>query len=392
VSSTDLRAPIVVGIDGSDSARKAMEWAADEAQNRQVPLVMVHARYAGPRFALTPGTATTIEAEATGYGAELLEQAIAVLTVRNPTLTVRSELVAERPAQALIDASRGAGLVVVGRGSEGRVGAFLLGSIASRVVAHADSPTVVVREPADPADFKIVVGVSTSSGGWAAMRFACEEAQVRSGQVLGIRCWSDAGFGLAGIGYMVTASLERWEAAEQQLLEDWLARARAEYPDVVIKGRLSNLPLDSAIEETSRRAAMVVLGTRTAEAGSTKLGPAASWAISHAHCPVVVTGHPARTPARTDEIGADISGDAGARTAPARAATPDIAEQPNDVSARTVNVELNDADLRLIHNALASFMTDFGHDESEVIDAIRAVLAKLPPSSNTARLTATTLS
>ena len=45
---------------------------------------------------------------------------------------------------------------------------------------------------------------------------------------------------------------------------------------------------------------------------------------------------------------------------------------------RTVPVELPLSDWRLVEAALRSFLSDFGHDEAEVIDQIRAVLAKLP--------------
>ena len=41
-------------------------------------------------------------------------------------------------------------------------------------------------------------------------------------------------------------------------------------------------------------------------------------------------------------------------------------------------VELTDEDLRLLREALQSFMDDFGHDEIDVVRRIQALLAKLP--------------
>jgi hypothetical protein len=41
-------------------------------------------------------------------------------------------------------------------------------------------------------------------------------------------------------------------------------------------------------------------------------------------------------------------------------------------------IELTDEELRLVRNALQSFLEDFGHDEADVLRAIKSVLAKLP--------------
>jgi hypothetical protein len=41
-------------------------------------------------------------------------------------------------------------------------------------------------------------------------------------------------------------------------------------------------------------------------------------------------------------------------------------------------VELTDDELRLVSSALHSYLDDFGHDEADVLRAVKAVLAKLP--------------
>jgi hypothetical protein len=41
-------------------------------------------------------------------------------------------------------------------------------------------------------------------------------------------------------------------------------------------------------------------------------------------------------------------------------------------------IELTDEELRVIRNALQSFLEDFGHDEADVLREIKQVLAKLP--------------
>jgi hypothetical protein len=41
-------------------------------------------------------------------------------------------------------------------------------------------------------------------------------------------------------------------------------------------------------------------------------------------------------------------------------------------------IELTDEDLRLVHAALRSYLDDFGHEEADLLRAIKQVLAKLP--------------
>ena len=43
-------------------------------------------------------------------------------------------------------------------------------------------------------------------------------------------------------------------------------------------------------------------------------------------------------------------------------------------------IELSEDELRLVRSALHSYLEDFGHDEADVLRAIKQVLAKLPPS------------
>ena len=41
-------------------------------------------------------------------------------------------------------------------------------------------------------------------------------------------------------------------------------------------------------------------------------------------------------------------------------------------------IQLTEEELRIVRNALQSFLEDFGHDEADVLRGIKQVLAKLP--------------
>ena len=41
-------------------------------------------------------------------------------------------------------------------------------------------------------------------------------------------------------------------------------------------------------------------------------------------------------------------------------------------------IELTDDELKIIHNALRSYLEDFGHDEADILRQLKELLAKLP--------------
>ena len=44
-------------------------------------------------------------------------------------------------------------------------------------------------------------------------------------------------------------------------------------------------------------------------------------------------------------------------------------------------IELNDEELRILREALRSYLDDFGHEEADLLRAIKALIAKLPRPS-----------
>jgi hypothetical protein len=41
-------------------------------------------------------------------------------------------------------------------------------------------------------------------------------------------------------------------------------------------------------------------------------------------------------------------------------------------------IELNDEELRILHEALRSYLDDFGHEQADLLREIKALIAKLP--------------
>ncbi|MFK4242575.1 universal stress protein [Micromonospora chokoriensis] len=138
-------APVLVGVDGSESSRLAAGYAADEAALRDVPVVLVHV---GPP---TEGRTVPEEVEESqaAYQADavrLLADASAAVRAEHPDLVVREHPVrAAGAAQGLIEASGDASLLVVGtRGRAGFTG-MLLGSVSQAAIQHAHCPVLVAH-------------------------------------------------------------------------------------------------------------------------------------------------------------------------------------------------------------------------------------------------------
>ena len=75
----------------------------------------------------------------------LLSEILAGVREDHPDVRLEHEVVAVAPGQALVDASGGASLVVVGSRGLGFFRGMLLGSVSQAVLHRAECPVVVVR-------------------------------------------------------------------------------------------------------------------------------------------------------------------------------------------------------------------------------------------------------
>jgi nucleotide-binding universal stress UspA family protein len=134
---------IVVGVDGSDCAREALEWAVTEARLRGDRVRAVHA-WECPMTAGLWGTASPevpID-ELREAARATLEHAVEPLENGVPI----EEVVVEGPAApALVAAAENADLLVVGSRGRGGFERLLLGSVSTQCVHRAHCPVVVVR-------------------------------------------------------------------------------------------------------------------------------------------------------------------------------------------------------------------------------------------------------
>jgi nucleotide-binding universal stress UspA family protein len=135
------KAPVVVGVDGSPASERAMAIAFDEASQRGVDLVAVHAWSDSGLFEF-PGvdwSQLRTTAEAT------LSERLAGWGERYPDVLVRRVVVADRPAHQLLEQAQSAQLLVVGSHGRGGFAGMVLGSVSTAVIHGARMPVIVAR-------------------------------------------------------------------------------------------------------------------------------------------------------------------------------------------------------------------------------------------------------
>jgi nucleotide-binding universal stress UspA family protein len=143
----DNNSVIVVGVDGSAAAERAIEWALDEARTHGDHVVLVHAwqypvvTMRGIQAEPWPGVQNLgIEKVA----AEALDAVTQSARKRAPDVPIDSRLVEGHPSKVLVDASSAARLLVVGSRGLGGFKGLLLGSVSSACAHGARCPIVII--------------------------------------------------------------------------------------------------------------------------------------------------------------------------------------------------------------------------------------------------------
>jgi len=279
---------VVVGVDGSAIALRAVQWAAAEARRRRVPLRLVLAftevaDYLVGHPGLGPRTRELLLARAR----DSLHAAAELARQHEPEIDVEEQLVIGFPTRVLVDESRRAHLVVVGDGGFGRVTAALAGSVAVSIAVHAACPVVVVRGPdrTDGERLPVVVGVDGSPVSEAALAFAFTAAADRRVPLVAVHTWVDPVFDptrAAGLPADV-------ELQERELLAQRLAGWAAKYPDVPVQRVVTtDRPAHQLIAQ-SELAQLVVVGSRGhGNLAGLVLGSVSNALVHAATCPVAV--------------------------------------------------------------------------------------------------------
>lgn len=283
---------VLVGYDGSEAARLALEWAIAEAKARHATLRVLVA-WTLPPLELSAadqsfGDPSVLETEQ-DYGAELLQQALQL--AEEAQVAASGVVVGDSPAHALVDASREADFLVVGSRGHGTFTALLLGSTSRQVATHAKCTTVIVRKKANPDADAVVVGVDGSEPSLRALDYAVGEADRRGAPLRVLHTWDVPPIGaITGVPtFSPPEFLRDLKNTEARLIAESVAGLKSRYPDVEIHEELRQGGPVQALTEESENAALVVVGSR-GRGGflGLLLGSVSHGIAHHANCPVTI--------------------------------------------------------------------------------------------------------
>jgi nucleotide-binding universal stress UspA family protein len=289
---------VVVGYDGSAQSAIALDWAAAEAQRRGLPLTVLNA---ADLVGLFPGT--TVQSP----WPELFEKESVQIATKGarrarkiaPSIDVTAVTAFTRVAQALIESSDQAALLVVGTRGHGGLAGAMLGSVAFAVSAHAHCPVVVVRGlsgelpgPARP----VAVGVDGSAGSDAAVRFAADVASDSRAPLaiataylsISSQVWAEAAYaGLEAGGTHSFDSIAR--GAAEELTTTAADLARKAHPELEIREQVFEGSTEAALASAAQGCGLLVVGSR-GHGGfvGLLLGSVSHEMIHSAPCPVAV--------------------------------------------------------------------------------------------------------
>jgi nucleotide-binding universal stress UspA family protein len=272
--------PIVVGVDGSEPSLRAVDWAADEAAVRGVPLRLVYAslweRYEGVSLAADLGRPSDqLMAE------EIVATAERRARRRQADVKIFTDVLPEEPEYALVRESRMASAVVLGSRGRSGMAEALVGSVSVTVAGHAHCPVIVLRGSDDNqarsgVHGRIAVGVGENAESAAAVRFALDEARLRGVPLDAVRAWRCPAH----------ESLDNGRLSGEAALEAALQDAPA---DVQVHRRTFEGPARQVLSALSTGADLLVVGARRREGHyGLQLGRVAHAVLHHSACPVAV--------------------------------------------------------------------------------------------------------
>ncbi len=276
---------VVVGFDGSEQARRAALWGAQEASRCGAALQVVQGvRAPLPEPVFTPVsmpvpefvTEETLARAAEDHLAELAEQ----LRRGWPSLQVSTRMRVGRPVDVL--AAEPGDLLVLGSSGRTGIAEVFLGSTAAELVSIGGRPVVVTRS--GPLDGRVVVGIDGSETSAAAIEFAFSFAERHGRDLLAIYAWSDVGW--------AELPEQDWDHVRVDLakvLDEQLAPHRARHPCVHVAAEVAFEAPARALLQAADGAALLAVGSHGRGAVTRAiLGSVSHAVLHHAPCPVAV--------------------------------------------------------------------------------------------------------
>ncbi|MEV4471884.1 universal stress protein [Nonomuraea sp. NPDC049504] len=276
---------IVVGVDGSVPARAAVAWAANDAFRMHQPLRLVYAVDRQPyQIAKFPDADRPDQLRRAGQKA--LNEAVALVHERQPSVEVTTVLEEGPPARILREQGKAAVEVVISSRALGAVTGALLGSVSDHVAGQAEAPVVVVHGGQRSAHGQIVVGVDDSPDCTPALAYAFQQAALRGSTLRAVHAWRRP---VQAFGTELPHEAGEDRVAREDMVRACLEPFKRQYRDVTVIEDIRYADAVEALTQASEETDLLVVGSHGRGAlSSALLGSVSRGVLHHARCTVAV--------------------------------------------------------------------------------------------------------
>ena len=274
--------PVVVGVDGSEEALRAVEWAALEARRHQAPLRIIAAPALLPRMRARAQDPETVALRLEDEAHRALEEAVVRAGEVAAAQHIETGLLAGPPALAVAQSGSGALMLVVGARGRGGFAAMLVGSVSRYAAMQACCPVVVVREETSAVHGEIVVGIRDPRDTTATLAYAFEEAALRGASLTAVHSWNWSRSAAAG------ADAEQIASEAELNLSDALKAWHDKYPAVHVWQDVVHDHPAHVLAIYSARADLVVIGRHDGPGPHPAVGGVLHTLVNHARGPVAI--------------------------------------------------------------------------------------------------------
>lgn len=287
---TPSNLPIVVGVNGTPAAERAMRYAVRRAEQEKCGVLLINAVHevvpVSPMWPLiTRSTLLDIGNGILADSQQLAEQMV------GRSVPIAAKAMIGPAVTALADAGETARLIVLGHRGASTLERIFTGATTLGVVARASCPVVSVPREWDeqPARQRIVAGIDGSEISRQVLASAFAMASERGARLDVVHCWE-----LEPVYSVLFANVSlatEWRQHTSGLISALVDEQAARYPDVVVNTHLEYADVAQALIHHSANADAIILGRHGQGGASSRVaiampGSVARALIQHAHCPV----------------------------------------------------------------------------------------------------------
>jgi nucleotide-binding universal stress UspA family protein len=364
---------ILVPLDGSPLAERALTYAAVLARRSEASIVLVEAVRAHTVPGVDPSDA---QIEVTNHAEAYLTAAAGRLTADG--ITTESHVYYNSPVHAILDAAarQRADLIVMSTHGRGGLSRMLYGSVADQILRRATVPVLLVPsivEHAWPAEgpLSLLVPLDGSDLATEALKSAELLTESFGSRLTLLRVVQPVPHPLSGDGYAYVPFDEDAEVAEAKRYLDEQAARLAE-AGVRVNADVAVGDPARAIGEIAREQDVDVVVMATHGHGGLSrliLGSVATATLRHTTAPLLLvrpTAVHGAEPVSSGSEEADLEADR----------TPSRQMVPGGPGDRAISVRLSEADLELVEHSLRALGHAPGYDYGHVL-AARALADRL---------------